>query len=67
NLYNVKPEVGRYDATYGVYLENKGNMNFESSSNGKGLKVNGEIRDMAVDKNRLIITRNNDSLAIYNY
>ncbi|MFK7812049.1 MAG: VCBS repeat-containing protein, partial [Maribacter sp.] len=46
NLYNVKPEVGRYDATYGVYLENKGNMNFESSSNGKGLKVNGEIRDM---------------------
>jgi hypothetical protein len=67
NLYNVKPEVGRYDATYGVYLENKGNMNFESTPNGKGLKVNGEIRDMAVDQNRLIITRNNDSLAIYNY
>lgn len=67
NLYSVKPEVGRYDATYGVYLENKGNMNFESTPKGKGLKVNGEIRDMIVDKNRLIITRNNDSLAIYNF
>ncbi len=67
NLYNVKPEVGRYDATYGVYLENKGNMNFESTPNGKGLKVNGEIRDMIVDQNRLIISRNSDSLAIYNY
>jgi len=67
NLYNVKPEVGRYDATYGVYIENKGNMNFESTSDGKGLKINGEIRDMAVDQDRLIITRNNDSLAIYNY
>ncbi|CAM4186109.1 VCBS repeat-containing protein [Zobellia nedashkovskayae] len=67
NLYNVKPEAGRYDATYGVYLENKGNMNFESVPNGKGLKVNGEIRDLIVDQNRLILSRNNDSLVIYNY
>lgn len=67
NLYNVKPEVGRYDASYGVYLENTGNMNFKSHADGKGLKVQGEIRDLTISNKQLIISRNNDSLAIYNY
>jgi len=67
NLYNVKPEVGRYDASYGVYLENTGNMNFESHADAKGLKIRGEIRDMITTKDQLIISRNSDSLVIYNY
>ena len=67
NLNGVKPEFGRYDASFGTYLENKGNLNFEFHKSGKGLKVNGQIRDLQVIKNQLFISRNNDSLNVYKY
>ena len=67
NLYNVKPEVGRYDATYGVYLENDGKMNFKSYKGGKGFMLNGEIRDFIINNKKLIVSRNSDSLAIFKY
>lgn len=67
NLYSVKPEVGRYDATFGVYLENLGNMNFKSHKDGKGFFVDGEIRDMAIVGKQLFVARNSDSLAIFKY
>ena len=66
NLYNVKPEVGRYDATRGVYLENLGDLNFKTISNGNGFIVEGQIRDIAITKNKIIVARNSDSLAILN-
>lgn len=67
NLYNVKPEVGRYDASYGNYLENKGNMIFENHQNGNGFFIDGEIRDIILNKQQIIVTRNSDSLVIYKY
>jgi hypothetical protein len=67
NLYSVKPEVGRYDASYGVYLENKGAGEFTSHRTGKGFKLKGELRDMAVDGKKLIAARNRDSLAIFEF
>ncbi len=67
NLYNVKPEVGRYDATYGVYLENDGEMNFKSYKDGKGFTLKGEIRDFVINNKKLIVARNSDSLAIFKY
>lgn len=67
NLYNVKPEVGRYDASYGVFLENKGGLNFESTKSGKGFKINGEIRDMGIIDRKLFVTRNRDSLTIFKF
>jgi len=67
NLYNVKPEVGRYDASYGVYLENMGDMKFRYNKNGNGFLVKGEIRDFVLDKNKLIVSRNSDSLVIFKY
>lgn len=67
NLYKVKPEVGRYDATYGVYLENLGGMKFMSHNDGSGFVVKGEIRDLKVDNRKLMVARNNDSLVIFNY
>ena len=67
NLYNVKPEVGRYDASYGVYLENLGDMKFRSNKNGDGFLVKGEIRDFILNKNKLIVARNSDSLVIFKY
>nr|WP_232625205.1 VCBS repeat-containing protein [Pareuzebyella sediminis] len=67
NLFGVKPEMGRYDASYGVYLENQGNMNFKGYPDGEGLHVNGETRDMFVDGDTLIIARNSDPLALFKF
>lgn len=67
NLFNVKPEVGRYDATYGVYLENEGNMKFKSHKNGNGFFVKGEVRDLIVHEKKLLVARNSDSLAVFKY
>ena len=67
NLYNTKPEVGRYDASYGIYLENQDGSHFKNLKGGSGFSVLGEIRDIKVSKQGLIVSRNNDSLAIFNY
>lgn len=67
NLYNVKPEVGRYDASYGLYLENNGDGTFISPTIDSGFKLKGEVRDMLLDDKKLIISRNRDSLAIFKF
>ena len=67
NLYNSKPEVGIYDASYGVYLENKGYLNFEFHTDGKGFSLPGQIRSIAIDNNQMIVARNRDSLKIYTW
>ncbi len=67
NLYKVKPEYGRYDASYGGYLENQGNMKFRYVKSGYGFSINGEIRDLIVHNNELIVIRNNDSIAVFNF
>jgi hypothetical protein len=67
NLYGVKPEFGKYDASFGSYLENTGNRIFKFHQTGKGLKVKGQIRDLKVFKNKVFISKNNDSLEVYNY
>lgn len=71
NLYNVKPEVGRYDASYGVILKGDGRGNFLTVPSAKsGLKARGQIRDVLTIKSKdghlLLMSRNNDSVLIYN-
>jgi hypothetical protein len=70
NLYRAKPEVGRYDASYGVLLRGDGNGNFTSISPQKsGLKMDGEIRDfitIQTEQGEIILAaRNNDSLVAF--
>lgn len=67
NLYNVKPEAGRYDASFGNYLENLGSMKFKNHTNGNGFFVDGEIRDFIINNHKLIVARNSDSLVIFDY
>ena len=67
NLYSVKPEVGRYDASYGVYLENMGGLKFKSHIDGNGFVVKGEVRDIIIDGSKVIVSRNNDSLAVFTF
>lgn len=62
NFYYAKPEVGRYDASRGLLLENDGNGNFAAvSAERSGLKVTGEIREIvALGSGRYLLARNDD-------
>ena len=70
NLYNVKPEVGRYDASYGHFLEGDGQGGFRVVPPLKsGIRLEGEIRDIKSIKtpagSMLVVARNNDSPQLF--
>ena len=70
NLDNVKPEVGRYDASYGSFLLGDGQGGFQNiPAKLSGFHLDGEIRDiMEVKTNNgeiLVISRNNDPLQVF--
>jgi len=65
NLYNVQPEMGRYDASYGAVLINDTKGNFEDRTADFNFSVKGEIRDFIVDENILHVFRNNDVVLSY--
>jgi len=72
NLYRTKPEIGRYDASYGLVLTQQKDGSFKAwSAKASGIKIRGEIRDIQPivlgGKKSLIIARNNDSPLIYSY
>ncbi|WP_276374915.1 VCBS repeat-containing protein [Chryseolinea sp. H1M3-3] len=70
NLYKAKPEVGRYDASYGVFLKGDGKGNFKPvSSKDSGIKMDGEVRDIIYVKTEqgdlILAARNNDSILAF--
>ncbi len=67
NLYKTKPEIGRYDALQGVYLENDGKGHFSIPQGGRGFKLGGEIRSILTLDNKIVVGRNSDTLALFNY
>jgi len=67
NFYGSKPEVGRYDAQYGLLLKGRGEGTFVSiSSIYSGLELIGETRDFITVKTKngveLISAGNNEPL-----
>ena len=72
NLFRVKPEVGRYDASFGTFLENTGNDTigtpiFKVTPGNKGLKVTGEVRSILKTNNTLLFVRNSDAILRYKF
>lgn len=70
NLYNVKPEMGRYDASYGSFLKGDGKGNFKAvPTRQSGLTLGGELRDLVTinvsGKRYLLGARNNDSVLVF--
>ena len=70
NQYKAKPEVGRYDASYGLYLKGDGKGGFTTTtSRESGIKFEGEVRDIItikVGKEQVIlVTRNNASILAF--
>ncbi|MFZ5972711.1 MAG: VCBS repeat-containing protein [Bacteroidota bacterium] len=71
NLYRVKPEAGRYDASYGVVLKGDGKGAFAAQAVSQtGLVLDGEVRDiksMVVNGQKvLLVARNNDAVLFVN-
>ena len=72
NLDGAKPEVGRYDASYGLMLKGEGTRRFTSvPASQSGFREMGQIRDFDVLSLdgvwHLLVANNNDSLAVYQY
>lgn len=70
NLYGVKPEVGRFDASYGTFLKGDGYGNFKAVPNNQtGLVLKGQIRDLKLiktsDERILVVARNDDSPQVF--
>ncbi|HYW34949.1 MAG TPA: VCBS repeat-containing protein [Balneolaceae bacterium] len=70
NLNRVKPQIGSYDASYGVYLKGNGKGRLKSLPATKsGFSVRGRIRALVRLKTKqgplILVARNNDSLKVY--
>jgi len=70
NFYGLKPEVGRYDASYGVTLLGDAQHHFHYiRPAASGLFVRGEVRDAktvrAGRSQEILVSRNNDSLQLF--
>ncbi len=70
NLYHVKPEVGRYDASYGNFLEGDGKGGFKVVPPAiSGFRLEGEIRDIQSIQTPagtvLLVARSNDPLQLF--
>ncbi len=70
NFYGLKPEVGRYDASYGVSLLANNNHSFTyDPPSVSGLFIRGEVRDIKQitthNGTYIIVARNNQPLQIF--
>ncbi len=65
NNFRVKPEAGRYDASFGLMLKGNGDGAFTTAwPDESGVSVHGEIRDLQMirfgNTNIVLVLRNND-------
>ncbi|MCB0665358.1 MAG: VCBS repeat-containing protein, partial [Saprospiraceae bacterium] len=72
NLYGVKPEVGRYDANYGLFLKGRGDNTFEAEfPKASGFRTIGEVRDLTLvkvgKKELILVAKNNDKMQIFEF
>ena len=72
NLHEVKPEMGRYDAQYGLMLRGRGAGEFEVRlPRQTGFRLHGAVRDLIHltdgDQPLVLVARNDDDLQIFTY
>ena len=70
NLYSTKPQVGRYDASYGLFLRGNGKGDFTSiKASSSGINIEGEVRDIvalkSLNRRIILVARNNNSIVMY--
>jgi hypothetical protein len=72
NLHAAKPQVGKYDANYGILLIGDGKGNFSEIDKAEGgLDIVGEVRDLHVlDANEdptLLVIMNNEAVKAFKF
>ena len=70
NFYALKPQVGRHDASRGVFLTGMGKKRFRPVSSAmSGINIKGEVRDAVIlpvgQRPVMLVARNNDEVLIY--
>ena len=70
NFYHLKPQVGRHDASKGVFLKGGPDRSFSFQPQPHdGFYVKGEVRDAAVirsgQEKRVLVARNNDKVLMF--
>jgi hypothetical protein len=71
NFYGLKPQTGRFDASYGTLLLGDGQNHFNYMAPVKsGLFIRGEVRDVKMLNQKaknplLLVARNNDNLVLF--
>lgn len=69
NFFTVVPKIGRYDASFGNYLQGDGKGNFKDIEPRKsGWTISGEVRDMKMmnigENSAVIVARNNANVLV---
>jgi hypothetical protein len=72
NFSRAKPEVGIYDASFGLWLKGSGKGKFVAvPAHQSGFKVRGEMRDILPieleGKTHYLVAMNNDKLRVFSY
>lgn len=73
NFFDVLPEIGRYDANYGLVLRGKGQGEFDViQSKDSGFFVKGQVRRMRQmrapnGQTFIILAKNNDYVQVFSY
>ena len=71
NFYGLKPQTGRFDASYGTTLQNDGQHRFQYvKPKQSGLFINGEARATAIVNaanggSYVLVGMNNDKLYLF--
>ena len=71
NEYQTEVRTGRYDASYGSFLQGDGNLNFKVIPPTKsGFLVDGDVKDMSLikdaqNKTFILVAINNDSMEVF--
>ena len=70
NFYRVKPEVGRYDGSYGSVFRGDGKGNFTAiPASRSGVQIDGEVRDIVTlttpQGTVVVFSRNNQAVKVY--
>ena len=71
NFYQSQPQVGIYDASYGVMLKGNGKGDFTAlPAQQSGINIRGAVRDIKVvkvgKKKIILVAQNNGALRIIN-
>jgi len=69
NFFDVTPEMGKYDASYGLVLEGIGHGKFQPLDASSGFTVKGQVRQLKIVKGRngkelILVVRNNDATSV---